>query len=406
MNEGSATICTLLDQLYDICEWYFENDKESRVDCLIQQIESRLTPTDYYYKGKLLNRKESFSIDAEVLLTKAVKLDPFNADAWNCMALNQWKKGDKHMARICYERSLEVTLNKHALRDLSMLLRQSPSCSHDEILMSVEYANQAVQLDLTDHKSWYLLGNAYTSRYFSYSSDIKDLSKAMSAYQKAESNGGTLNPDLYYNRGMVHQYQLDYEAALAAYHTSFCIDKTLVDGKRLFQVLNQYIALINKSISELIVTLISNPRQITSFASTLAAPVITTQHLKQGSNKKVTFSVKIVADVMHTSPPYNYICMDAEGKLIMICFYNIAEGVRFFRVDQVITIKSPLVMDKKPVPAHRTWNQLRADLLLVQVFDLKSIVVDGKPFPEQLIAPTVLKSILLLGSEDQGTKVS
>ena len=80
----------------------------------------------------------------------------------------------------------------------------------------------------------YILGNALTAQYFSYSNDMKDLHKALNAYLKSESNGGQINPDLYYNRGMILQYLLDYLGALVAYHTSFSIDKAFVDSQKLF----------------------------------------------------------------------------------------------------------------------------------------------------------------------------
>lgn len=58
---------------------------------------------------------------------------------------------------------------------------QKLSTSIDE---SINLAKQAIQLDLSYHKSWYVLGNANCTRFFSVTNDITDLNKAFAAYKR------------------------------------------------------------------------------------------------------------------------------------------------------------------------------------------------------------------------------
>ena len=242
--------------------------------------------------------------------------------------------------------------------------------------------------------SRYLLGNALTSKYFSYSNDMKDLFRALSAYLRSESEGGTCNPDLYYNRGMVLQYMLDYANALQAYHTACTIDKMLYDARRLFNELHAYILKLNSTYSEQIVFLNHNPRFVNAFANAYPGSIAVTE-LKNGSNKKHSLIVKILADVVHSTPPYNYMCMDTHGNTVLLCFYNIADGIRYFKVENTVVVKNPHLLERKGSTSQ--WDILR-NFPIIQIFDLKDVTVDNQPVPDDVIVPTVLKSILL--SED------
>ena len=238
----------------------------------------------------------------------------------------------------------------------------------------------------------YLLGNALTTKYFSYSHDVMDLHKALSAYDTSESEGGACNPDLYYNRGMVLQYILDYANALQAYHTACSIDKMLYDAKRLFNELQAYIVKLNTTYSEQTLFLLQNPRFVHALATKHPGGIAVTD-LKGGSNKKLSLTVKILADVVHSTPPYNYMCIDVRGNTILVCFYNIAEGIRYFKVDNTVVIKGPHLLERRECSGQ--WTNTLRTFPIVQVFDLKGVLVDNRPVPEDVIVPTVLKSILL-----------
>lgn len=57
-------------------------------------------------KGKALNVTPDYSPEAEVLLSKAVKLEPELVEAWNQLGEVYWKKGDVASAHTCFSGAL------------------------------------------------------------------------------------------------------------------------------------------------------------------------------------------------------------------------------------------------------------------------------------------------------------
>lgn len=57
-------------------------------------------------KGKALNVTPEYSPEAEVLLSKAVKLEPELVEAWNQLGEVYWKKGDVAAAHTCFSGAL------------------------------------------------------------------------------------------------------------------------------------------------------------------------------------------------------------------------------------------------------------------------------------------------------------
>jgi cytochrome c-type biogenesis protein CcmH/NrfG len=71
--------------------------------------------------------------------------------------------------------------------------------------LALARAKQALELDLNDGESWYVLGNAHLTCFFlSDSNKSEDLNKALTAYNIAESKvAGEVKLDLLYNRATV-----------------------------------------------------------------------------------------------------------------------------------------------------------------------------------------------------------
>jgi hypothetical protein len=176
------------------------------------------------------------------------------------------------------------------------------------------------------------------------------------------------------------------------------LDSKLVDSKRLFHELHTYILKINKALSDQMPYTHSHVRAFTAFATAYSGTSVGSRQLKYGINKNINVAVKVLVDIIHTTPPYNYICTDIHGAILIVSFYNIAEGVRYFKVDNEVVIQHPILLerkDKEPSSStHTEWANLRA-VPILQVIDLKAVTVDGKAIPDEVIVPTVLKSILL-----------
>lgn len=147
----------------------------------------------------------------QVLLGKAAKLDPSLGDAWNQLASCFWKRGDWQGAFDCWQLALLHSSAEadrtSAMRELSMAHRVKGNNTEE----SLRLAKEAVSKDMQDTRSWYNLGNAYMSHFFSVSFSREDLQRALRAYNKSQEAPRSLaNPDLHYNQATVLRYLEDY----------------------------------------------------------------------------------------------------------------------------------------------------------------------------------------------------
>lgn len=136
-----------------------------------------------------------------------MKLNPHHVDSLITLGHILWKKHDFQAARQCFETALEREQNNlRALQYLSIVLRQVGEAKEKPVnySRSVEIAKKALMLDLNNGYSWYLMGNAYISNYFTNPRrDNKELTLAVQAYNQAEKHSQVANPDLFFNRGNV-----------------------------------------------------------------------------------------------------------------------------------------------------------------------------------------------------------
>ena len=100
-------------------------------------------------------------------------------------------------------------------------------------------------MDLTDPDSWYTLGNAYVSNFFTITHSATDLQKGVTAYNKAcdlsDPDGDRPNPDLYFNRARVMKYLEEFEKARVDYKKAADLDPTLPTAGPL-QEIRQWVA--------------------------------------------------------------------------------------------------------------------------------------------------------------------
>ncbi|XP_037690353.1 tetratricopeptide repeat protein 5 [Choloepus didactylus] len=236
----------LVDQLYSFRDCYFEThsvadagrkqqDVQEEMEKTLRQMEEVVGSVQskaqvLMLTGKALNVTPDYSLRAEELLSKAVKLEPELVEAWNQLGEVYWKKGDVAAAHTCFSGALTHCKNKVSLQNLSMVLRQLQTDSGDEhsrhIMDSVRQAKLAVQMDIHDGRSWYILGNAYLSLYFNTGQNPKISQQALSAYAQAEKvdRMASSNPDLHLNRATLHKYEENYGEALEGFSRAAALD--------------------------------------------------------------------------------------------------------------------------------------------------------------------------------------
>jgi tetratricopeptide (TPR) repeat protein len=153
-------------------------------------------------------------------LSAAVKFDLSNASAWVTLGNAHLElTRDKDAALQCYDRVIDAyrstsstsnsstsnsALDKQSYKDA---LRQKA-----RVLTSAPLAKEAVALDIKDPESWYVLGTALLAH--------MELDGALRAYSQAEKQGLGDAPELHYNKGIIHMYLEQYDAAVAAFKRS------------------------------------------------------------------------------------------------------------------------------------------------------------------------------------------
>ncbi|EFB21488.1 hypothetical protein PANDA_019769, partial [Ailuropoda melanoleuca] len=253
----------LVDQLYSFRECYFEThgvedagrkqqDVREEMEKTVRQMEEAVGSVQgkaqvLMLTGKALNVTPDYSPRAEELLSKAVKLEPKLVEAWNQLGEVYWKKGDIAAAHTCFSGALTHCKNKVSLQNLSMVLRQLRTDTGDEhsrhVMDSVRQAKLAVQMDVHDGRSWYILGNAYLSLYFNTGQNPKISQQALSAYAQAEKVDRTArcNPDLHLNRATLHKYEENYGEALEGFSRAATLDPAWPEPQQREQQLVEFL---------------------------------------------------------------------------------------------------------------------------------------------------------------------
>ncbi|XP_067833119.1 tetratricopeptide repeat protein 5 isoform X3 [Heptranchias perlo] len=362
-RDGDRRVRELVDELYVFRDHYFEchgveeagrkqRDLTERMTRTLSEIaalegSSRNKAQLLMLEGKALNVVADYSPKAEEALSKAVKLDPGLVEAWNQLGEVYWKKGDIAAAKTCFSGALNHCKNKVSLRNLSMVLRQVRAQGDDHsknVFASVEQAKLAVQMDVKDGTSWYILGNAYLSLFFVTGQSPRICQQALSAYAQAEKVdlAARSNPDLHLNRSTGKLKAKKLHNLMASLQNK---DLSMYKGRTYTTASGQNISLDLKPLSTLL-------------------PGANTGTVVLG---KVVFSLTDEEKV-----PFTFGLVDAEGTCLPVMVYNIVESWGMLIGDSV-AIPEPLLKEHSVEQKGKSFSfsSIRVETPLV-------LVVNGK----------------------------
>lgn len=394
----------LVDELYNFRDSYFETHsveeagkKQSDVAQEIEKTLKKLEEKEDLFKnevefllqkGRCLNAAPDFSAVAEECLSRAVKLEPGLVKGWNILGEQYWKKGDLTGAKNCFTGALQQSKNKVSLRNLSMVLRQLPAADNvahgKQVLESVDMARQAVQMDVKDGKSWYVLGNAYVSLFFTCGQNPQFSQQALSAYAQSETveRAASCYPELHFNRSALFQYEEMFGSALGGYSRAAALDPGWMEPvekeKHLLEYLRKVTELIEnkgKVKARRLRTMLSNLN--TSALGPCSSPQFrspsgrvgslephTLSSLKSGHNAGVAAMGKVVFSLASEGRmAFTFGMVDSEETCIVVMVYNTADSWGVLIGDTVV-IPEPQV--KRNSITHKD-----------QSFDFRNIRVDS-----------------------------
>ncbi|KAK5848286.1 hypothetical protein PBY51_005914 [Eleginops maclovinus] len=394
----------LVDDLYNFRDNYFEthsveeagrkqNDVAQEMEKTLKKLEEKEDQLKHkaeflLQKGRCLNVSPDFSAVAEECLSRAVKLEPGLVEGWNTLGEQYWKKGDLTGAKNCFTGALQQSKNKVSLRNLSMVLRQLPTANSEDhnkhVMDSVVLAREAVQLDVTDGTSWYILGNANVSLFFTSGQKPQLSQQAMSAYAQSEKveRAASCYPELHYNRATLFQYEEMFGSALEGYSRAAALDPGWEDArvreKQLLEYLRKVTELLQnkgKVKARRLRTMLSNlstsalgPCALPQFRSPTgrigSLEPRTLSSLTHGHNAGVAALGKVVFSLASEGRmAFTFGMVDSEESCIVVMVYNTADSWGVLIGDTVVIPEPQL---KRNGITHKDES-----------FDFRSIRVDS-----------------------------
>jgi tetratricopeptide (TPR) repeat protein len=238
---------------------------------------------------------------------------------------------------------------------------------------------------------------------------MMDLKKSLMCYEKSESSGGTINPDLYFNRGNVLRYMQQYDAAVAAYSKAATIDPNIEQTSEAIDEIREFVArtkelvasggkLKKKKLTSLTaqlaqeisatsagapahnaITLGSDLATLGCCAPAAAAP---SPAVLDRQFPGTSVALKVVMWVTKgTVPPESFLCVDSKGNFVVVSVYNLAmNGASQFNTDDTVVIVDPIVKDVyyQSSSAHGASAAKEFCFSTIQVLQLEKISVGGK----------------------------
>ena len=302
-----------------------------------------------------------------------------------------WKKKTTiDLAINYYKKALELDpKNKTALRSLSMIIRTKETQSLEEkqkiAQESLDFAKKAITLDMSDGFSWYIYGNAFFYKAFIDKTQYKDLRLALSAYNKAQDKVSKYkNPDLFYNRGVVHAYLEDYQNAFNDFNEAHKIDETLGSDK-LCKAILEIVKSTSKSIKNMCGL---KPKKLAQILTTIPHKLkddVKYELMKgnefiEGKNNNKLITGKIIAHVKSSfDVPISFVCVDYSSNFFCLSVYNISTEF----VNSISYMTSTFVVlepDVKKISMvlEEDGNEKKIEYFCIQVSELNSLLVDGK----------------------------
>ena len=400
----------LVNSLYKFRDLYFVHNSIDQADHKISDVEREMKITlakldkledkndkadMCLFRGKALNVLPAHNSMAEEYLSKAVKLNPKLSEAWLHLGECYVKKGDVEAAKNCFLNVLTANKDKAALRNLSMVIRQLSKSSKDSISLieeSVEKAKEAVQLDIRDGYSWYVLGNAYLSLFFAKGQTPAYLKQSYSAYKQAEKDQVMANyADLHFNWSSIYTFQLDFDQTVFHLDKATKLDPTWTEAQRLKTQILSYLDNISnltatngrlkeKKLHQMLSTL--SESEVGPFNS---QPRKSLAELTESTNKSCVILGRVVCSLPPNDPiPFTFCLRDHSEVCVPVVVYNLASNTGP-KVGDSVAILEPQVKD---LSVH--FEEHNYQLRFIRCESPIHIVINGKRLSQRQLVPSAL----------------
>ena len=301
-----------------------------------------------------------------------------------------WKKKSIDMAINYFQQALELEpKNKTSLRSLSMIIRTKETQSLEEkqkiAQESLDYAKKAISIDLQDSFSWYIYGNAYFYKAFIDKTQYNDLRLSLNAYNKAQDKLSKYkNPDLFYNRGVVHAYLENYQNAYNDFKQANDIDETLKSDvlcenildivQTTYKSIKNMCRLKPKKLAQIIASIPHNLK------ADIKYELIKGNEFSEGKNANKLITGKIISNIKSSfDVPISFVCVDYSSNFFCLSVYNISNefvNTISYTTSTFVVLEPEVKKITMNIKEGNTEKQV--EYFCIQVTDLGNLLVNGK----------------------------
>ncbi|CUG91054.1 Hypothetical protein, putative [Bodo saltans] len=338
-----------------------------------------------------------FSKEAELEINKALKLNQKAPDTWVTLSEAYWRRNALREARDALDSALRVD-PKHqgALTQYSRILRSmcsAPDTPNDQKLVllkeSEDKAREAVAVNPEDGDAWSVLGVAILQQAVGKGMELPLMKKSLAALNQACTKIPT-NPDVYFNRAVVHGVFGHFGAAVADYVKAYELDPKGL--KRARTVAEEYTTLLVKLHKKLVAGFGGMTER--DFSKNIASKLpakgkdgsqifvslmdVLDKHITVNKdNNQVQWVAVKVLDLV-SSPneqPLAYYVIDKEGTSCLLLAYRVTSAA--IKIGDTVMVPFP------PSSAANLGHQLPD----IPMFDVKAINITA---PTMVVEPSTL----------------
>lgn len=192
---------------------------------------------------------------------------------------------------------------------------------------------------MKDAQSWYVLGNAHLTNFFTNKESIDELTKALKAYSQTEKHMTEPNPDLFFNRATILEYLERYSEAIRDYNIAHTIDPNLQADARAGKLVDfvvQTATLIQsrsgskqkkqQDLARSIPTTIEGELRFPQAEETkekITYKCVPISDLSNGTNAGALLPVKVIMHLEKpTEVPMSFLVVDSKQCYAVVSFYH------------------------------------------------------------------------------------